>query len=87
MPDIKRKGIEVNTSSYKDSPGVVTAGYDIQLLKRYRELGGEIVVLGSDAHSPEYIGYKFENFKEILLQAGFRYIAHFESRKPVLEIL
>jgi len=76
------KGIEINTSSYRDKAGIKTCVYDIKLLKRYKELGGTIITLGSDAHSEEYIGYKFDYFKDMLLQAGFDYTAYFIGRKP-----
>ena len=33
--------------------------------KRYKELGGKYVTLGSDAHKAEYIGYGFDKAYEI----------------------
>ena len=45
-------------------------------------LGGEIVTVGSDAHQPEYIAWKFAKAAEILKDCGFRYYAEFESRRP-----
>ena len=77
------KGFEINTGSFRDKPGKVTAEYDATVLKRYRELGGDIVSLASDAHAPEYVGYKFGYFKEVMLEAGFTYAVHYEKRKPV----
>lgn len=59
--------------------------FDFAILRRYRELGGEIVCLGSDSHGPEYVGHGFEYFRELLKEAGFRYLAHFENRKPVFD--
>ena len=79
----KGKGFEINTGSFRDVKGMNTARFDIDILKRYRELGGEIISIGSDAHSLEYIGYKHEYIKEILLETGYRHIVHFENRKPV----
>lgn len=80
----KGKGFEINTGSYREnSKGIPVADYDIKILKRYKELGGEIICLGSDAHSTEYLGCKFEYFKELLSEAGFKYLTHFENRKPV----
>jgi len=79
----KGKGIEINTASYRDKPSIPTPAFDLNIIKRYRELGGEIISLGSDAHFQEFIGYKFEYFREILLEAGFRYVSYFEQRKPV----
>lgn len=81
------KGMEINTSSYRDKPGITTPVFDWRILARYKELGGDIVTLGSDAHSAEYIGYKFEYFKEMLKKTGFKYLTHFEGRKPVFDLL
>jgi len=78
------KGFEINTGSYRDKgDGRPVPQYDIETLKRYRQLGGEIICLGSDSHRPEHIGFKFDYFSEMLSQAGFRYTAHFENRKAV----
>ena len=30
------------------------------VIRRYRELGGEIITIGADAHRPEHIAYDFE---------------------------
>jgi histidinol-phosphatase (PHP family) len=79
------KGFEVNTASFRDKPGISTSVYDIDVLKRYRKLGGEIISLGSDSHTPNYIGYKFEYFRDLIEKAGFKYTAHFENRKPVFD--
>ncbi len=74
------KGIEVNTRSYRKDDS--SFKYDINLLKRYRELGGEIVNLGSDAHKAEHIGFRFDYFKSLLIQSGFKYTACYSMRKP-----
>jgi histidinol-phosphatase (PHP family) len=79
----KGRGFEVNTGSFRDKPGIRTCEYDIEVLKRYRELGGEIVSLGSDAHDATYIGYKFDVFKDMIIEAGFSHAVYFEKRKPV----
>lgn len=74
------KGIEINTAGlYKD------LGYPhphIDILTRYKELGGEIITIGSDAHSPEYFGYGFDQVEELLLSCGFRYYTLFHNRTP-----
>ncbi len=77
------KCLEINTGSYRDLPDRPAPDFDINILRRYRELGGEMICLGSDAHSPEYPGYKFGYFLNIILNAGFKYLVHFEQRKPV----
>ena len=81
----KGKGFELNTGSFRDNPGIKAAEFDFCILKRYRELGGEIISLGSDAHNTCYIGYKFPYFKELVKQAGFNYLTFFEKRKPLFE--
>ncbi len=75
------KGIEINSSGFRY--GLNSPMPDFDFFKRFKELGGEIVCTSSDAHTPDYIGYKFDYLKEILLKAGFKYTAHFENRKPV----
>lgn len=70
---------EVNTKTYTKNE------LDTFLLKRYKELGGELVSLGSDAHSSEYIGLAFPKFAQIIKECGFDYIVHFAERKPVFE--
>jgi len=79
------RGFEINTGSYREKPGSPVAEYDMNILKRYRELGGEIICLGSDSHKTDYVGYKFDYFTQLLKESGFKYIAHFEERKPVFE--
>lgn len=75
------KGIELNTAGLKY--GLPYAHPHSDVLKRYRELGGEILTIGSDAHKPEHIAYDFQKVPEILQNCGFRYYTTFEGRKPV----
>ena len=74
------KGIECNTSGLKSSFGHTNPHFDI--LKRYHELGGEILTIGSDAHKPEHIAYGFEQISEMLQAAGFRYYTVFREKRP-----
>ncbi len=76
----KGKGIEVNTGSmYK---GFSYPHPHEKVLKMYRQLGGEIITIGSDAHVPQYVGYGFERAEELLKQCGFRYYTLFKEGKP-----
>ena len=76
----KGKGIEVNTGSlYK---GFSYPHPHQTVLKMYRERGGEIITIGSDAHVPQYVGYGFEQAEALLKQCGFRYYTLFEKGKP-----
>ncbi len=79
------RGFELNTSTYRDErPDAV---YDVEVLKRYRELGGELICLGSDAHRTEHIAARFNYYNQLIREAGFKYTVHFESRKPVFDKL
>ena len=55
------------------------------VLKRYRELGGEIVTVGADAHRPEHVAYDFAEAGEILKSCGFHYYTEFKGRRPVFK--
>lgn len=76
----KEKGLELNTGGLKSGMKDVHPRLDI--LKRYRELGGEIITIGSDAHKPENVADFFPRAKETLEAAGFRYYTIFEKRLP-----
>lgn len=75
------KGIEINTGGYKY--GLNSPNPSITIAKRYRELGGEIITIGSDAHTADYVGYCFENIPNFLKEAGFNYYNTFENRIPI----
>ena len=76
----KGKGIEINTGGYK--AGLSEPNPCHEVLRRYRELGGEIITMGSDAHTTEYVAYRFEDAKNVLRECGFRYFTVFRARKP-----
>lgn len=75
------KGLECNTGGYKHGLGQPNPSEEI--LTRYRELGGELLTVGSDAHLPEYIGYEFDRIRDLFLRCGFRYYTVYHDRKPV----
>ncbi len=79
------KGIEINTSGLRSDLKQPLPGYDV--FKRYFELGGEIVTVGSDSHLTEHMGHSFKEAIVHLKEIGFRHVAHFEKRKPVFEKL
>ncbi|SER95279.1 histidinol-phosphatase HisJ family protein [Lachnobacterium bovis] len=77
------KGIELNTGGFKYGLGHPNPCEDI--IKRYRELGGEIITIGSDAHKCEHIAYDFNKVANILHDAGFSYFTIFKNRKPIFK--
>lgn len=74
------KGIELNTSGYKY--GLGHPHPKTEIIKRYKELGGEIITIGSDAHLPEHLCYDFDRAKEVLKSIGYHYHTLFREGKP-----
>ena len=79
----KGKGLEVNTSGL-DPCGVFlpTADY----LRRFKELSGEIVTVGSDAHNAERVGQYCQEACQMVADI-FGYVCTFADRKPVFHKL
>ena len=78
----KEKGLEVNSAGLKY--GLPFAHPHPDVLKRYRELGGEIIAIGDDAHKPEHMAWEFDKVPDILHRAGFRHYVVFKEKKPVV---
>ena len=72
------KGIEVNTGGLKS--GLKELHPCQGVLKRYHELGGEIITVGSDAHAPRDIAAYFSHAADALKSCGFNYYTVFEKR-------
>lgn len=83
LNEIIRKGIalEVNTSCL-DTPYNELMPSEV-ILKRYFELGGYLITLGSDAHIPQNASHGFTRAKEVLKKIGFENIYFFENRIPI----
>lgn len=77
----KGKGIEINTSSFRYGMGIRTTPTK-EMLKLYKDLGGEIVTIGSDAHSPKDVAYALDWGCEMLKSAGFKYLTIYRNRFP-----
>lgn len=75
------RGIELNT----------TQGHTIEewadVLKIYRDCGGEILTIGSDAHRYGQVGAGFQDAAALLRILGFRHYATYRNRKPVFHTL
>lgn len=80
-----QKGIEVNTAGLKYGLGY--AHPKAAVLKRYLELGGELITIGSDAHKPEHLCYDFQLMPDYLRNLGFKYYSTFRNGKPIYEKL
>ncbi len=76
----KGKGIEINTSGLRQKYGDVFPS--LKYVKLFRELGGEILSIGSDAHTVADLGSGITEGAKIALEAGFKYLCYFKERKP-----
>ncbi|MDP4109781.1 MAG: histidinol-phosphatase HisJ family protein [Bacillota bacterium] len=74
-------GIEIGTRGLSDWQKRV--GPENFVLKRYRELGGEIVTTGSDSHVKGQLGFGLAEACNAARKAGFSHIAYYKNRKPV----
>lgn len=79
------RGIELNTAGYKY--GLAYAHPRPELLVRYKELGGELLTIGSDGHAPEQLAYDFARARELLLSLGYRYYTVYRKCKPEFQPL
>lgn len=80
---VKRgKALEINTKALRR--GMRAPNPPLQVLRWYRELGGELVTLGSDAHDVASVGAALESAAALAREAGFRHVTCYEKRQPKL---
>ncbi|MCB9849727.1 MAG: histidinol-phosphatase HisJ family protein [Phycisphaerales bacterium] len=74
---------EINTSTLRNKMAEPMPGKDT--VQRYADLGGTCMSLGSDAHSPQYVGENFDDAVGIMRSAGIKHLAVFRDgeMKPV----
>ena len=75
----KGKGMEMNTSGMDRCGDFLP---DAEYFKRFKELGGEIVTVGSDAHNAQRVG-QYTNEACQILGDIFGYVCTFADRKPI----
>ena len=74
------KALEVNTSGLRQKYGRTMP--TLKVLRRFRELGGRFVTLGSDAHRWADVGAGIESGLSLLREAGFHTFTIFVKREP-----
>jgi len=79
------KGLDVNTSGYRMGykRNLGTSIPDLDILLRYKQLGGEIITIGSDAHKAGDVGSHFGECVEELNDLGFRHAFFFSNRTAI----
>ena len=80
LKTIIRKGIalEVNTSSLEVLGDFMP---DREILKRYYDMGGYLITLGSDAHVSANASAHFAEAIQVVKEIGFRHIYYYKQRK------
>lgn len=76
------KSLEINTAGLRQPIGVTSP--DESIVRRYKQLGGEMITVGSDAHFAEHLGAGIEQGYELALRCGFDKIALYQNRTPTL---
>ncbi|MBD3108582.1 histidinol-phosphatase HisJ family protein [Bacillus sp. AGMB 02131] len=72
-------GIEINTSGLRGS--LQDTMPSKQILQLYKELGGEILTIGSDSHAAETVGANIADAYELAKECGFKSLFSFERRQ------
>lgn len=81
-----KKALEVNTSGLRQKIGVTLP--DEGIIKRFKELGGEYVTIGSDAHCTDDLGKGIEEGMSLVKKCGFDCYTIFKKHEPqLLEIV
>lgn len=76
------KALEINTSGLRESVGETSP--TLRYVRRFRELGGQFVTLGSDAHAAEDLGAGIPEAMQMACDAGFEYFTFYKKRQPRL---
>ncbi len=76
--------LEVNSSGFRQ--GMDSPLPDARILSLYREMGGRLLSIGSDAHNPDDIGADFDKTEALLLSLGFDRV-YFTQNKVLTERL
>ena len=73
------KCLEVNSAGLKY--GLGHPNPEESVLKRYLELGGHNITIGSDGHMPKHMAYDFPKLAELLTDLGFERYCIFRGRQ------
>ena len=77
----KDKPLEINTSGLRQPIGRTMP--DESLVRRFKEMGGKYITVGSDSHYIEHMGAGIEQGMQIAKNCGFDSVLIFRHRQPV----
>jgi len=75
------KALEINTSGLRQKLGRTMP--DEAIIRRFRELGGAFITIGSDAHRAEHLGLGIREGMDLALRCGFDRVTLYQNREPV----
>lgn len=79
---IKRdKALEVNTSGFRQKIGICLPHGEI--IKLYKDMGGKLITVGSDAHRSADMGKDFDRTFAVLKECGFDRYYYYQKRQPI----
>ncbi|MDR1629989.1 MAG: histidinol-phosphatase HisJ family protein [Oscillospiraceae bacterium] len=73
--------LEINTAGLRQP--IKKLAPEFPIVKRFRELGGKYITIGSDAHYAEHLAAGFDDALEVAQEAGFDCVTLFQNRDPV----
>lgn len=77
----KDKALEINTSGlFQKLRSTMPAE---EVIKRYHELGGRLITIGSDSHYAQKVGNGIQRGMELAKRCGFSSVALFKNREPI----
>lgn len=81
----REKALELNTAGIRKGMKEMNPRRDV--LRRYHELGGELITVGSDAHRPQDVAADLDKAQEFLQECGFRYYTVYNGRIAMMKKL
>ena len=76
----KNKALEINTAGL--IKGLSCFHPKLEVLKHYIALGGELITIGSDGHSPDKLATEFKKTEELLESLGIQGYYVYKKRNP-----
>ncbi len=81
----QNKGIELNTSSYRYR--LEDTMPSSHILQMYKDLGGEIITVGTDSHCPSHVNCGLEEAYQTLKKFGYKKYCTFDKMGPIFHKL
>ncbi len=72
-------GLEINSSGLRMQVGQTQP--TVEALRWYRQMGGELLTIGSDSHRPDHVGFGLEAALDVARDAGFKRLCTYEGRR------